>query len=120
MKYVSFSYKGDKWNCYLVPEKEADDFFEDDNTAAEVQFDKREIYINDFFINSEIVMHELFHMAVGYQYVKDSELTFHQSEELFCNLFAQEGIQLVELSKKLNEQLKKLKEHPEDTIHWNI
>jgi len=105
MKFIQFSYKGDKWHCYLIPHEETEEFFENDDSAAEVQFDKKEIYVSDQYIKDYVIAHEVFHMATGYQYVQDSNLTLHQAEELFCNLFAYEGKKLLELSKVLYDKL---------------
>lgn len=108
MKIVKYTFKGDDWKAYLVPHDEVEEFL-GPNTLAEVQWDKKEIYFDDSELTKEIVKHELIHMSIGYQYVHDSGLNFHQSEELFCNIFAFEGDILLSLSSEIYNSLILLK-----------
>lgn len=123
MKIVRFKWRGDNWNAYLIDKEEMGDFVEDkgdEETAAEVQWDKKEVYFNDKDLSIEIVRHEVVHIATGYHYLENVDPSFYQAEEFFCDLFAYDGEAMLKLSKELNKKLEELKRSPNKNLELVI
>lgn len=118
MKIVKFSYKGDKWLAYLIPTDEMASFVDDldDATAAQIEWEKREMYISEDELKLHTILHELFHMARGYNYVDSCSLTDDQMEELCCELFAYEGEYILKLGKEILKTFHKLQKIKEDEM----
>lgn len=124
MKFVRFTYKGDKWIAYIVPNDEMGDFVEDatDNTLAEVQWFKKEVYFSnhDDSIKLETILHELFHIAAGYHHVQNCNLDYDQAEEFFCDLFAIDGEEVLKLGKELEKYLVRLRKSTNKNMELTI
>lgn len=119
MKLVRFKWKGDDWNAYLIDKDEMGEFVEDEigqETAAEVQWDKKEVYFNDVDLDIQTVRHEVVHIATGYHYLENVDPNFHQAEEFFCDLFAYDGESMLKLSKDLYKKLSELKLSKDDHL----
>ena len=123
MKLVRFKYRGDDWNAYLIDKDEMGEFVEDkadEETAAQVEWDKKEMYFNDVDLNIETVRHEIIHVATGYHYLENVDPSWHQAEEFFADLFGYDGEALLKLSRDLYKKLEELKKSKDDQLELTI
>lgn len=112
MKLVRFKWRNEDWNAYVIAKDEFGDFVEDkgdEDTAAEVQWYKKEVYFNEEHMDIETIRHEVVHIATGYHHIQNLNLNAEQCEEFFCDLFAMDGEDILKLSKELFKKLEELK-----------
>jgi hypothetical protein len=108
MDFIKYQFNEDDWTIYLT---DADDtVLLGENTVAEVQFDKKEIYFNKEELTLDVVLHELWHLHFAYCYTSDAGLDYHQLEEVSSSLFADKGEKIIAKGKDILKQLKKLKD----------
>lgn len=109
MRLVRFTYMGEAWTVYLVPESELSSITDNEEDAALVKASDREIFFSDSHVDIQTVRHELWHMAYHYRYMHDAGLTAEQIEEVSCTQFGHEGAILVRLADKLHAALNRLR-----------
>jgi len=108
MDFIKHTFNEDIWVIYLIDDD--DEVLSDTDTDAEVEFDKKEIYFKRDKITLNIVLHELFHVYVGYCYLDDADLNMLQTEEVLCSLFADKGEAIVNKAKDIYNKLKDLRD----------
>lgn len=109
---INYTFKiyDETWNAYLVDDN--DDVIADADSAAETDFDKKEIYFRSGDLSLIIVWHELFHAFVGYSYIQTASLTQYQMEEVSCEIFAYRWETIVKLGETIYKEMDKVRDNP--------
>lgn len=107
--HIVTSISGDIWNIYLIDDE--DNVISDEESAAETDFDKKEMYIRKGDLTPKIIRHELFHAYFGYCYLANTNnIEISDIEEICCTLFSDRGEKMVEHSNEIFNKLVELKE----------
>jgi hypothetical protein len=106
-RFIKYPINGDTWVVYIVPDD--DEVIEEDDAAAFIEFDKREIYFRTSEVTESNIRHELWHVHKGYCYLHSAVIDQHNMEEIGAELFADRGPYICEQAKDLCEKLIKLK-----------
>lgn len=105
--FFTFTVNEDKWHCYLVSDE--DNVIVDEDSMAETDFSKKEIYVRSGDVTLEVLLHETWHIFFGYTCSATADLTHHQTEELSAELFAMRGQRILDCAKEVYDKLKQLK-----------
>lgn len=109
MQLMRVKIRGHKWVVYLTSQHEVDSVFNENgetgSSRAFVEPLNQEAYFAVEELTAEVVRHELMHIIIHYLHLHDADLTFHQAEEVFCNLFAIDGPKIVDMATKLYDAL---------------
>lgn len=109
MDYFKYTFNEDEWNIYLIEDDDND--ISDEDAAAEVKFENREIYFRKNALSVNTVKHELWHVYMGYCYLSDAtELSPHSMEEISASLYADKGDIMSRRATEIYEKLKSLKD----------
>jgi hypothetical protein len=90
---------GDEWTVELLDESAFDKKM-DDAEGYTVAAD-RKITLNNFYLSKKLVIHELTHAYKSYQYTDAAHLEFDQLEEIYCELFAHRGKEILQKANKI-------------------
>jgi hypothetical protein len=82
--------------------------FNGELAAAYTLPETKEICFNSNELNIRVVRHELGHAYYDSLCVGSANLTVDQSEEIWCDILAERGPEIMRLAKKLHAELKKL------------
>lgn len=107
-KFFKVQIYGDEWCIYKASED--DHIIADEDADAETAFYKKQIVFKQTDLYT--VTHETIHAYLGYCYIATADITAHQLEEVFCELFSDKGYIILQ---KADEIYKKLKEI---SWHW--
>ena len=109
MDFFKYTINEDEWTIYLIDDD--DMVISDEDTAADTDFSKKELYFRKGDLALNIVMHELWHVYFGYCYLTDtSELSLSDMEEISAALFSDKGIRMIDRSKDMYNKLLELRE----------
>ena len=108
MDFIKYDLYEDTWTLYII--EDDDDVVTDEGTAAEVFFEKKEIYFRHSELRLNTVLHELFHVYIGYCYLDHASIDFRQMEEIACSLFADKAETIINRAKDILKQLRKLRD----------
>lgn len=109
MDFIKYTFNEDEWTLYLI--EDDDEVLSDTDTEAEVMHEKKEIYFRKSDLRLNVVLHELWHVYFGYCYLTDASISCHQAEEISASLFADKGEKVLEKSRDIYRQLKKLRDN---------
>ena len=107
MDFIRYTFNEDEWNIYLIENDDND--IADEDAAAETKFLQKEIYFRkkDLLLNT--VLHELWHVYMGYCYLADAtELGVHSFEEISASLFADKGERIMIKAQDIYYKLKNI------------
>ena len=94
----------DTWNIYLVSDD--DNVISDEDSAAETDFESKEIHFRRGNINLNLIMHELWHVYFGYCYLQHTaDIGLGDMEEITAALFADKAEKIIVRSKEIYAQL---------------
>jgi len=103
---VNIKIKGDTWKCSVYDDEEFLHKF-GDGMAAFCQVDSKQIIFNEDDLTLQTVIHEVAHAYISYLHLIDSaELKVDQIEEIYCEMFAHDGPDILKISKRLFKSLK--------------
>jgi len=112
MNFVKFVVNEEQWIAYVI--SDADHVIAAEDSAAETDFHKREIYFRRGDLSLADVRHELFHVFFGYTFTRTAELTPNQMEEVAAELFSERSDRIITLSNELFAQLKSLRDEEDE------
>lgn len=105
MKDIKYRFHDDDWTIYLISDNDL--IISEENNAAEVRFEDREIYFRKGSLTLETILHELFHVYFGYCYLKHTNhMCIEDIEEVSAALFANKGQDMINKGKDILELLK--------------
>lgn len=107
MTNFTFKIFDDIWNAYLIDDE--DNIVASEDSAAETDFEKQEIYFRSGDLTEIVVLHELFHAYIGYTYTENAQLSQIQMEEVCCTLFSMRHKQIIELAVDVYAELLKIR-----------
>lgn len=109
MDYFKYNINEDEWLIYLLDDE--DDSIVSSEAVAEVSFEKKEIYIRQGDISVRTIMHELWHVYMGYCYLHDtSEISIIDMEEITAALFEDKAEKIINRAKEIYEILIKMRD----------
>lgn len=108
MDYFSKIIYDDPWNFYLV--SEGDNTIADENSEAETDIEKREVYFRRSGVTLLTVRHEMFHLVFSYSFSDTANLDSLQTEEMCAEMFAYQGQKILKLSDEVYLQLLQLRD----------
>lgn len=107
MDFIRTQFNEDDWTIYIVTDE--DDVI-DEEATAEVVFVNKEIYFRESDLTLSTILHELWHVYVGYCYLRDThDVGLHDFEEITAALFEDKAEKIIEKAKAIQIQLKNLK-----------
>ena len=112
MNFIKFTVNEEQWVAYVV--SDADHVIAAEDSAAETDFHKREVYFRRGDLSLTDVKHELFHVFFGYTFTRTAGLTPDQMEEVAAELFAERSDRIIALSTELFEQLRTLRDEEDE------
>jgi hypothetical protein len=108
MNFHRFNVNEDSWSAYLITDE--DHVIAEEDSAAETDFHKREIYFRRGDLSLADVRHELYHVFFGYTFTRSATLSPGQMEEVAAELFAERGERISQLAVEIFEQLKAMRD----------
>jgi hypothetical protein len=109
MDYFKYTFNEDEWCIYLIDDYDHDT--SDADAAAETKFEQKELYFRNKDLTLSTVLHELWHVYIGYCYLSDATgLDQHSIEEISAALFADKCERILVKAKDIYDKLKQLKQ----------
>jgi len=107
---IKFKVMGKRWKLFLLTKKQYRKKI-DEHSIAECHGDKHRIYLSPFGMDIKTLRHELVHAHL-YELCLESAsgLTKDAMEEIFAELMAHRGPELLRLANRLLSQVKELTE----------
>jgi len=112
MNFVKFTVYEEVWCAYVV--SDVDHVIAAEDSAAETDFHKREVYFRRGDLSITDVLHEMWHIFFGYTFTRTANLTPDQMEEVAAEMFAERSSRIIALSNELFEQLKALRDEEDE------
>lgn len=106
---IDIKIMGDIWTVTLYSPEAYKRKHSDDSAGLTIA-KLRKIELDSSELDLELVIHELVHAYKSYQYVDSAELKDDQLEEVYADLFAHHGEQIISDAKKLLKHLRKYKD----------
>lgn len=104
---MSIKIKGDRWKCFIFDHDEFNKRFGTGMSAFCDTKSKQMFFVAED-LDIPLVMHEVFHAFTSYLCLSAATLEANQVEEIYCELFAQDGHKMIEISTKIFEKLRGL------------
>lgn len=101
--HFTYNILGDEWQIYKVPEHD-DVIMDGDGTEAEVNLDSKEIYFK--VITKDAVVHEVAHIYFRSTYVRFTNISVSDMEEICVALIADRGKLIDKQSEEILAKLK--------------
>lgn len=112
MNYIREFFNEDAWVIYVIDE--FDSITADEDAAAVTDFEKKEIYFREPELNLTTILHELWHVYMGYCYLNDTtQVTLSDYEEITAALFSDKCKKILQTAETLLEKLKDLDRNEE-------
>lgn len=103
-KFFKVKIYDDEWCIYKASEH--DNVIVDQDSDAETDFYKKHIIFKEIDIYT--VRHEICHCYLGYCYAGTADLTAHQMEEIFSELFSDKGYTMLSKAEEIHKKLKEI------------
>lgn len=108
MDYFKYTFLGDVWNIYLIDKN--DNEISDEDTAAQTNFDSKEMYFRREHYDSLHIKHEIGHVYISYLYLEHTNnINIADYEEIMCTMLSHRLEQILEDSKQIQKKLDELK-----------
>lgn len=113
MDFFKYTINEDEWNIYLTDDD--DNVVSEEGSAAETDFDSKEIHFRRGEVELRTVMHELWHVYFGYCYLDDTtELSLGDTEEITATMFADKAEKIIARAKDIHNKLLELRDKPNE------
>lgn len=103
---VKFSVMGDVWFASVWDGDAYAKHFGSDSEAITMG-EAKQVHFNIDDLSLATVRHELVHVYSEYLYINSAHLNKDQTEEVYAELIANKGEEMMTLAKKLHRELKK-------------